>query len=314
MANVLFETGRNALINGTCNWATGKGASGGIQAMLVTPTVFTSAGVKSVTGITTATPPVVTTSASHGFTNGDVVVIGGVTTGNYNGIWAITAASAAVFTLQDPITGGNPVGNGTFAGANAWVLNLGPSASGATSNSFTNTYIGNSGTSGASATGQFLTGNTESGGIAEASTSTFTAVSGSQVAGVLLVACAASSGIPATTDIPLAWIDGQMIVTCAATIAAATSLYVERLPAAFANQTLNFSDGNNVAVTAGSTQFTRGPLTITSGSCTAGARASAPATGSGLPVTPNGGNIAITWDTVVLPGTGAQVHSGIFKV
>jgi hypothetical protein len=306
MANVLFETGRNALINGTANWATGKGASGGIQAMLVTPTVFTSAGVKSVTGATAATPPVITTSASHGFTTGDVVVIGGVTTGNYNGIWGITAASAAVFSLIDPITGANAVGNGTFAGANAWVLNLGPSASGATSNSFTNTYV--------QATGQFLTGNTESGGIAEASTTTFTAVSGSQVAGILLLACAASSGAPATTDIPLAWIDGQMIVTCGATISAASTMYVERLPAAFASQTLNFSDGNNVVVTAGSTQFSR-TLTVTSGTCTAGARASAAATGSGLPVTPNGGNIAITWDTVVLPGVaGSQVHSGIFKV
>jgi hypothetical protein len=306
MANVLFETGRNALINGSCNWATGKGASGGIQAMLVSPTTFTSAGVKSVTGITTATPPVVTTSAAHGFTTGDVVVIGGVTTGNYNGIWGITAASGSVFSLIDPITGGNVVGNGTFAGAAAWVLNLGPSASGATSNSFTNTYV--------QASGVYLTGNSESGGIAEASTTTFTAVSGSQVAGILLLACAAASGAPATTDIPLAWIDGQMIVTCGATIAAASTMYTERLPAVLANQTLNFSDGNNVAVTAGGTIFSRS-LTVTSGTCTAGARASAPASGSGLPVTPNGGNISVTWDSVVLPGVaGSQVHSGIFKV
>jgi hypothetical protein len=310
MANVLFETGRNALINGTCNWGTGRAASagaastGGIQAMLVTPTVFSGAGIKSVTGATAATPPVITTSASHGFANGDVVVIGGVTTGNYNGVWAITAASAAVFSLLDPITGGNVVGNGTFAGANAWVLNLGPSAAGATSNSFTANYV--------QAGGVFLTGNTESGGIAEASTTTFTAVSGSQIAGIILLACLASSGNPATADIPLAWIDGQMIVTAAAPVSAAAAVPVERLPAAIAAQTLNFSDGNNVVVTGGGTQFSRS-LTTTSATSTAGARASAAAVGSGLPVTPNGGNIAVTWDTVVLPGAG-QVHSGIFKV
>jgi hypothetical protein len=302
MANTLFEAGRNAFAAGTANWATGKGASGGIQAMLVTPTVFTSAGIKSVTAITTATPPSVTTSATHSFTTGDFVVIGGVTTGNYNGIWQIGAASGTTFTLLDPITGASAVGNGTFAGAAAWVLNLGPSASGATSNSFTNNYV--------QATGVYLTSTSESGGgVESAATTLFTAVSGSQVAGIILLACAAASGAPATTDIPIAWIDGQMIVTCGGTIASATSLYVERLAATLANQTLNFSDGNNLIVSGGPySQFSRGPITITSGSCTAGARASAPASGSGLPVTPNGGNISITWDSV-----GSQ-HVGIFKL
>jgi hypothetical protein len=294
MANVLFESGRNALLAGTANWATGKGGSGGIQAMLVTPTVFSGLGVKSITGITAATPPVVTTSAAHGFTTGDTVVIGGVTTGNYNGVWTISAASASVFTLTDYVTGAGPgvlanvVGAGTFAGAAAWVLNLGPSAAGATSNAFTSNYV--------QASGVYLTGTTETGGTANASGVTFTAVSGSVVAGIILLASAAASGAPATTDIPIAWIDGQQMVTAAAAIAAATTLPVERLSAGIPTATaLLFDDGTTATLTSLAAQYAR-TVAVSSTTVSAGARASAPATGSGLPVTPNGGNISVTFD------------------
>jgi hypothetical protein len=304
MANTLYEAGRNAFAAGTANFATGKGASGGIQAMLVTPTVFTSAGLRSVTGITTATPPVVTTGQTHTFTTGDIVCINGVTTGNYNGIWQIGAASGTTFTLLDPTTGASAVGAGTFAGAAAYVVNLGPSAAGATSASFTNTYV--------QATGVYLTGNTEAGGIESASTTTFTAVSGSQIGGILLLACAASSGAPATTDIPIAWIDGQMIVTCAAALTAGVTLPVERLPAPIATATvLSFSDGTSATLNGAAVQGAR-TITVTSTTVAAGARASAPATGSGLPLTPNGGNISVTWDSVGF--TGSVPHVGIFKL
>jgi hypothetical protein len=308
MANTLLESGRNALLNGTASFAFGMGTSGtpgSIMACLISPTIFTGAGIKSITGITTATPPVVTTSAAHGFTTGDTVVIGGVTTGNYNGIWTIAAASGSVFTLTDYITGAGPgslsnvVGAGTFAGAAAWVLNLGPSASGATWNSFLACLVGS---------GVALSGLTEANGIADASTTLFTAVSGSQVAGIMLVATV-TAGTLATSSIPIAWIDGQQIVTTSAVVSAATTLPVERLAAAIPNATaVLFDDGTTGTLTAVGVQFARS-LTVSSYTNTvAGARGSAPATGSGLPVTPNGGNISITWDSV-----GSQ-HVGIFKL
>jgi hypothetical protein len=134
-------------------------------------------------------------------------------------------------------------------------------------------------------------------------------VTGSVASAIALIATASSvSGTVASTDKMVAWIDGQMIVTAAAAITTATTLPVERLPAAIANTTvLSFDDGNSATLSVAASQFAR-TLTVSSATVTAGARATAPATGSGLPVTPNGGNIAVTWDTV-----GSQ-HVGIFKL
>jgi hypothetical protein len=90
---------------------------------------------------------------------------------------------------------------------------------------------------------------------------------------------------------------------------------VERLPAAFATGTYIFSDNTtspSVVVTGGNTQFSRS-LTVTSATVNAAARCTVPATGSGLPVTPNGGNISVTWDTVASPPLSGQ-HVGIFKL
>src|SRR4051794_30524047 len=42
---------------------------------------------KTITAITNATTAVVTTSAAHGFSVGDVVTIAGVTPAGYNGSW-----------------------------------------------------------------------------------------------------------------------------------------------------------------------------------------------------------------------------------
>lgn len=54
----------------------------------------------SITAITNATSAVVTTSAAHGFTVGDRVIIAGVTPAGYNGSWAISAVgSATTFTI-----------------------------------------------------------------------------------------------------------------------------------------------------------------------------------------------------------------------
>lgn len=55
----------------------------------------------TITAVTAANPAVVTTSAAHGFSVGDVVTIAGVTPAYYNGKWAITAVgSATTFSIN----------------------------------------------------------------------------------------------------------------------------------------------------------------------------------------------------------------------
>lgn len=297
MANTLFETGRNFMLNGAINYATGFGASGAIQAALMTYTVPT-AGIKAITGATVATPCVIT-ATSHGFTNGDVVLVSGVGgTLTANGIHVIGGVTTNTFTLLDYITGTSVVGVGSYTSGGV-AINLGTSLGG-TYAQYSGALIG---------TPVALSGLTEANGIAGASATTFTAVSGAVVSAIALIATASSvSGTVASTDKMLAWIDGQMIVTAAAAISAATTLPVERLPAAIPTATvLSFDDGNSATMSALAAVFAR-TLTVSSATVTAGARATAPATGSGLPITPSGGNISITWDTV-----GSQ-HVGIFKL
>lgn len=68
---------------------------------------------KTITAIATGTTAVVTTSAAHGLTVGDVVTIAGVTPAGYNGKWAITAVgSATTFSIYV----GTALGAGTAFG------------------------------------------------------------------------------------------------------------------------------------------------------------------------------------------------------
>jgi NAD-dependent SIR2 family protein deacetylase len=94
----------------------------------------------------------------------------------------------------------------------------------------------------------------------------------------------------------VALITGKHIVTADATLTAGTTLVVEPVVAGIPNGTvLTFSSGQTATVNATVNAGDRA-ITVLSTTITSGARALAPATGSGLPVTPNGGNINITWD------------------
>lgn len=300
MANALFEAGRNSFLAGTANFATGKGGAGAIQAALVHASSATT-GIKAITGTTTGAGAAAVACTAHGFANGDVVNIlqvGGTTTANQ--LWVVSGQTTNAFNLTDYNTGvqGTLVGSYTSGG---FAVNLGPSLG--TWASFSANLLG---------TAVSVTSPTEVQGIASGANVTFVSVpvgSGFPAVAIVLIATASSvSGTLAGADIPIAWIDGQQIVTCAAGIAAATTLPVERIPAPIASGVvLPFSDGNTATLSGAAAAFAR-TLTVASATVTAGARASAPATGSGLPVTPNGGNISVTWDTV-----GSQ-HVGIFKL
>lgn len=286
MANVLHELGRQEFLSGAVNWATGFGPSGTIQAALMTYTVNTAA-IKPITGATVATPCVLTVT-SNGWNNGDVVLVSGVGgTLTANGVHVVSAQATNSIALTDYVTASNVVGAGAYT-AGGTAVNLGGPSGLGTWASYSGGLIG---------TPVALTAETETQGTANAAGVTFTAVTGAVVSAIALIATASSvSGTVAGTDKVIAWIDGQQIVTCAATLTAGTALFVERLPAAVPTATvLSFDDGTTATMTSLAAQYAR-QLAVSSTSVSLGARATAPATGSGLPVTPNGGNISVTWD------------------
>lgn len=127
-----------------------------------------SAAGKSITGATNATP-IVITSTSHGFSNGDRVLIsrvGGNTAAN--GLFVIANVAANTFELTDPVTGSNVAGSGAYtSGGN--MLNM------------TTLDFENDVTSAVVATTSALGSKTFTNGVFDHADPTFTAVSGSNI-------------------------------------------------------------------------------------------------------------------------------------
>lgn len=278
MVDALFPLARQKFLGGTLDWDT---QTFSVVLADLTPTI-SDVGIRQITSSTNATPIVVTTAVAHGFTTGDLVYVDGITTGTSgNGLWAITAASGSVFSLTDPITGANAVGNGI--GSGGYCVNLGPSTSADFYDDFDASIVGSK---------VNLTSPTIVNGVADAADPTFTAVSGNPCEAYFIIR---DTGVSSTSEV-VAIVTGKQIVTCAASIAAATTLPVERLRGGIANgTTIAFSTGQSATLTATANAGDR-TLTVTSTTVTAGARGLAAYTGSGLPVTPNGGNILITFD------------------
>lgn len=85
----------------------------GIRALL-NKLVFGSA--KTISAGTNASPAVFT-SAAHGYSNGDVVIVGTATgLTNANGVQVITAVTTNTFELTGFVSGSIVNGNGTFGG------------------------------------------------------------------------------------------------------------------------------------------------------------------------------------------------------
>ncbi len=278
----MFEKGREGFLDGTLDWDTQTFS----VALLDLDTA--DVGIKQISSSTNATP-IVVTATSHGFSNGDIVVITGHTTNTAaNGIWAIASVATNTFALTDPITGTNSVGNGV-GGATGRAVCLGPSASGDNWDDFDGSLVGAK---------VNLASPTVTNGVADAADVTFTSVSGASAEAVAVFRDTGTT----TTSRMVALIDGRQIVTCAATAASsATSVAVERLRGAIPNGTvLAFSNGASATLSALANAGDR-TLTVSAlaAQITAGSRADAPITGSGLPVTPNGGNITLTFDSGV---------------
>jgi hypothetical protein len=280
MTNALFEFGRQGFLDGSLDWDTQA-----FKAALLDLN-FAEVGIRQITSSTNATPIVVTTAVAHGFTTGDIVYVDGITTGTSgNGLWAITAASGSVFSLTDPVTAANAVGNGI--GAGGYCVNMGMNTVGTRFwDAFDGALVG---------AVQAIAGQTVVAGVADASDVTFTTVSGASVEAVAIFQ---DTGTPATSRMA-ALVTGKHIVVCNTNLAAGTTLLVEPIKYAIPNGTvLAFSTGQSATLTTLANAGDRS-LTVSSTTVTAAGKALAPATGSGLPVTPNGGNIVVTWDNGV---------------
>lgn len=276
--NGLFETARDGFLDGSIAW------SATVSAALLDLSSATDTAVKGVTSSTNATPIVVTTATAHGFTTGDLVYLDGHATNTAaNGFWQIGAASGSTFSLLNPVTGGNSTGNGV--GSGGYCVNYGSDGSTVSDNydDFDGCLVG---------TKTNLASLTATAGVADAADVTFTSVTGASVEAILLFK---DTGTASTSRV-IALVTGKFIVTADAALAAGTTLVVEPLAAAIPNGTvLAFHTGQSATLTALANAGDRS-LTVSSTTITAGARALAPATGSGLPVTPNGGNIIVAWD------------------
>lgn len=286
MVNALLEKGRQGFLDGTLDWDTQTFSAALID---LSTAATTDAGIKQIASSTNATPIVVTTSTTHGFTTGDLVFIDGHTTNTAaNGFWQIGAAAGSTFSLLNPITGGNSVGNGV-GGATGYCLNYGASSSGDNWDDFDVALVGAK---------VNLTSPTVVNGVADAADTTFTSVTGASVEAIAIFQ---DSGTPATSRM-VCFVTGKFITTCNTLASTSgTAIAVEPIPYGIPNSTvLAFSNGASATLTSPATAGDRS-LAVSSlaANITAGSRALAPITSSGLPVTPNGGNIVVSWDNGV---------------
>lgn len=276
MPNALFEKGREGFLDGSIDFDTDT-----IKlALLDLGTADT--GIKLITGCTNATP-IVVTSNSHGFANGDIVHIQGVGgTTAANNVWTVANQATNTFELSGSIGNGNYTSGGV-------AVNMGISAAGDMWEDFDGAVIGTPAT---------LASKTVAGGVADAADVTFTAVTGNSVEALAIFK---DTGTPSTSRM-IAFLDGKHRVTCNTTAASsATSIFVEPLAAGIASgQVLIFSTPASATLSASAAAGDR-VLTVSAlaAQITAGSFATANATSSGLPVTPNGGNINVTFDSGV---------------
>jgi hypothetical protein len=276
VSNGLFELGRQYILAGTINMTSDTISVAALD--LATNDV----GIKTITGATNATPIVITATA-HGFTNGDLVFVNGVG-GNLsaNGVWKIANVAANTFELTNPVSGVNVVGSAAYTSGGI-AMCLGPSTSADFFDDFNAALVGAK---------QTLGSKTFTSGVFDAADTTFTSISGNPIKALIIFK---DTGTDSTSNV-VAIITGYHTVTADATLTAGTTLVVEPLVAGIPNGTvLTFSTGQSATLTVAGNAGDRS-LTVSSTTVTAAARALAPVTASGLPVTPNGGNILVTWD------------------
>jgi len=275
MTNRLTELGREGFLDGTLDWDTQLFSA----ALLDLNTA--DAAVIAITSSTSASPPVMLTG-THGLTTGDIVFIQGHTTNTAcNGLWKITVTDSTHFSLQT-LAGVNVTGTGGAGAGGYAVVFGGASTVGKFWSDFDGALVGAK---------VNLAGETKTLGVADANDVTFTGVSGASVEAVAVFQDTGTN----TTSRMVCVITGYQQLICAKTTTG-TSIPVDPLLAGIPNGTvLKWSTGESSTLTSAANAGDRA-ITVTSTTVTVEATVSAPITGSGLPVTPNSGNIVFALD------------------
>jgi hypothetical protein len=279
----MFDKGRQNFASGDIDWD----ANTFCLMPVKLDGTLTDTAVKAISAITTATPPVVTSTA-HGFTNGDIIVIpaaAGML--NAKGMFKVGGVTTNTFTLLT-LDGQNVVGTGTFTGT-ACAINL-------TSPTFY-ADVDAALCTGAPALGSAsaLGSKTNVNGLVSAANVTGITLNDTCTAVLLLqrVTNAADSRV-------VHFADGKTMVRVVADAASsATTLWVEPLEGAIPTGTV-IQMTNGVAVTTnGAAAAGARSLTVTaiSGAIAAGHHGDAQTTNSGLPMTLSSGTFTHQFDS-----------------
>ncbi len=277
MSNRFFAKGR-------ANFAgAGNLTSDTLQGTLVDLTV-TDVAIKAISAITSATPMVVT-SNSHGFSNGDIVVIGGVLGMTAaNGTWVVASVATNTFALTtfgDGATALNSTFNSAYtSGGYAVNLTL------ASANTDVDAGILPSGTPQT----QALTTVTVTNGVFDADDPTFTGIAGTVHAMIIR---------DSTTSTPIYFMDGKtQVMVMADAASSATTLWVRPLEGAIpSGAVLVFSNGVSATLSSGATAGARSlAVNALASAIAAGHTADAGTTNNGFGPTLAGNNFTVNFD------------------
>lgn len=272
MSSRIFEKGRQYFGSGDADWDA--------DIFNVLPLkldgTLTDTAIKAITAITTATPPVCTSTA-HGYSNGDIIVIRGAAGMlNANGTFKVASVTTNTFALTN-LDGGNVAGTGTFSGT-ACAINL-------TAADFVDKIDGAFCTGAAALSAAVAIGTkTNVNGL----------LSGAAVSGIALndtchaVVIAKNVGNAAATSRPIHFCDGRTLVRVVAdALISATTLFVEPLEGPIASgQVIQMTNGVAVTLSAGAAAGARSlAVNATSGAIAAGNHGDALVTGAGYPIT-----------------------------
>jgi hypothetical protein len=274
-----LPTGKKALGDGTIDFDTDTINIG----LLKLDGTLTDVGIKAITGATNASP-IVVTSNSHGFADGDIVVInnvGGNTSAN--GTWKLAGTTTNTFNLTTVKDGLNSTGSGAYtSGGCAINLTVG--------DDWADTDGAVQGTPVA-----LTTKTVANNGVIDADDPTFAAWTGTAHAWM----------IHESGGKNLFFNDGKaQLVMAADAASSATTIWVEPVEVDIPTATaMIFSNGvtatTNGAVTAGARSIT---VTALPGAIAAGHTADVAGTNAGLPVTASGNGLTI------------QFSNGAFKI
>lgn len=245
----------------------------------------TDVAVKAITGATNATP-IVITSTSHGFANGDIVVQQGIG-GNVaaNGTFKVANVTANTYELNTTTNESlNVAGSGAYTSGGR-VINL----TIATNLSDCDAGINSTAT---------LAGKSDTLGVFVASDPTFSAV-GNGTTNHAMISYDNQSGVASTSPLILFNDGTHQVIVNKAVSTSDTSISTEPLESAITNPTTSiFTNAQSVTTNASVSQFARAMgIASAGGPIPIGHTCDIPSTASpNFPISGNGGNITINLD------------------